>query len=69
MVYFSSAAVLPDLSSTCNSGCGCHTELHEPVCDVARGVQYFSPCHAGCKTRDEDGKVGATEMLFTSTAL
>ncbi|KAF6041058.1 SLCO4C1 [Bugula neritina] len=41
--------VLPeeaDLNSTCNSECGCSTSTYEPVC--ADGIQYFSPCHAGC---------------------
>jgi len=35
-----------DLNSTCNSECGCSTSTYEPVC--ADGIQYFSPCHAGC---------------------
>ncbi|XP_052764566.1 solute carrier organic anion transporter family member 4C1-like isoform X2 [Mya arenaria] len=47
---------LPALNNTCNSGCGCHTELYEPVCDQARGIQYFSPCYAGCLTQASDGK-------------
>jgi len=35
-----------DLNSMCNSECGCSTSTYEPVC--ADGIQYFSPCHAGC---------------------
>jgi len=36
----------PTLHSTCNSECRCSTSTYEPVC--ADGIQYFSPCHAGC---------------------
>uniref|UniRef100_A0A672ID70 Solute carrier organic anion transporter family member n=1 Tax=Salarias fasciatus TaxID=181472 RepID=A0A672ID70_SALFA len=35
------------LTVGCNSGCGCVTELYNPVCG-ADGVMYYSPCHAGC---------------------
>ena len=36
-----------DLVSACNMDCQCTTSLYEPVCGPD-GVQYFSPCHAGC---------------------
>ena len=36
----------PDLNSPCNADCGCSTALYDPVC--ADGIQYFSPCYAGC---------------------
>ena len=35
-----------DLEAECNRGCGCSTDLYDPVC--ADGVEYFSPCYAGC---------------------
>ncbi|XP_074656444.1 solute carrier organic anion transporter family member 4A1-like [Tubulanus polymorphus] len=36
-----------NLTSSCNSGCGCSLESREPVCGI-NNVEYFSPCHAGC---------------------
>lgn len=51
----SSNTVLPQLIHDCNRNCRCHTELYEPVCD-SHGVQYFSPCHAGCITEGADRK-------------
>ncbi|XP_045209332.2 solute carrier organic anion transporter family member 4A1-like isoform X2 [Mercenaria mercenaria] len=35
------------LNDDCNLGCQCTTERFEISCDSS-GVQYFSPCHAGC---------------------
>lgn len=35
------------LHDECNSMCGCTTERFELSCD-STGVQYFSPCFAGC---------------------
>ncbi|KAL4218075.1 spermatogenesis [Mactra antiquata] len=35
------------ISSSCNENCGCNTLFFDPVCSD-NGVQYFSPCHAGC---------------------
>ncbi|XP_046326405.2 solute carrier organic anion transporter family member 2A1-like [Haliotis rufescens] len=34
-------------SSGCNSDCGCTNTIYFPMCG-ADGVNYFSPCHAGC---------------------
>ena len=34
------------LTSSCNTDCGCSMSLYDPVC--ADGIQYFTPCHAGC---------------------
>ena len=34
------------LISECNEDCGCSTTLYDPVC--VDGIQYFTPCHAGC---------------------
>ncbi|XP_064596703.1 solute carrier organic anion transporter family member 4C1-like [Liolophura sinensis] len=41
------APSVPDLSSSCNVDCHCSQESYLPVCGP-NGVQYFSPCHAGC---------------------
>ena len=35
------------LDASCNAGCECRAFDYEPSCG-ADGVQYFSPCHAGC---------------------
>ncbi|XP_048780929.2 solute carrier organic anion transporter family member 4C1-like isoform X3 [Ostrea edulis] len=51
------------LTSPCNSNCSCTTEMYEPVCSEL-GVQYFSPCHAGCS-----GKVGADDTYSNCTCV
>lgn len=39
----------------CNSNCSCSRRGYNPVCGVD-GLQYFSPCHAGCThTSSADG--------------
>lgn len=46
----------PDLSSGCNTDCGCEGVSYNPVCG-ADNVIYYSPCHAGCKDSVfKDGK-------------
>ena len=35
-----------NLASSCNTDCGCSMSLYDPVC--ANGIQFFTPCHAGC---------------------
>ncbi|XP_060574876.1 solute carrier organic anion transporter family member 4C1-like [Ruditapes philippinarum] len=51
----STDSTLPQLTHPCNMDCRCHTELYEPVCD-SHGVQYFSPCHAGCSVVSKDAE-------------
>ena len=63
-ILFSSSP-LPSLSSECNAACKCLTELYEPVCDTVSGVQYFSPCHAGCQSYNKEGMVCNLFMLFS----
>jgi len=50
-------AVLPP--ATCYSGCGCAKRAYAPIC--ADGMEYLSPCHAGCRhaefNRSDDGDV------------
>ncbi|CAB1316391.1 unnamed protein product [Coregonus sp. 'balchen'] len=37
----------------CSSGCSCPTETFNPVCG-SDGVEFISPCHAGCTTKLQD---------------
>lgn len=40
---------IPNLQShSCNANCSCSSEFYTPVCSDQK-VQYFSPCHAGCR--------------------
>ena len=50
------------LSSPCNEHCHCTTRNYEPICGMD-GVQYFSPCHAGCETM---GNEKVTSVLLLS---
>ena len=36
----------------CNEKCYCTTKSYEPICGHD-GVEYFSPCHAGCDNMTE----------------
>jgi len=39
-----------DLQLDCNGNCSCDSVTYVPVC--GEGVNYFSPCHAGCAASD-----------------
>ena len=41
---------------TCSAACGCDFSASQPVCGSNK-VDYFSPCHAGCTTRNGTGSV------------
>ncbi|XP_042212018.1 solute carrier organic anion transporter family member 4A1-like isoform X2 [Homarus americanus] len=47
---------IPNLTSDCNSKCGCRDMAYDPICGT-NNVTYFSPCHAGC-TGMEKGQDG-----------
>jgi len=46
-----------NLTDECNGGCSCSTDFYEPVCDLENMITYFSPCHAGCSSYNEEKKV------------
>ena len=37
-----------NLQAQCNTKCQCNTNEYVPVCQNKIGLQFFSPCHAGC---------------------
>ncbi|XP_038052227.1 solute carrier organic anion transporter family member 4A1-like [Patiria miniata] len=53
--YANESAVQETFQSPCNADCGCdETADYNPVCGD-NNLQYFDPCHAGCKSFSEDG--------------
>ena len=54
------------LNSSCNVGCKCSEYEYNPVCGTD-GVNYYSPCHAGCINRvDSDGDGDETLPMLTN---
>uniref|UniRef100_A0A8C8HA67 Solute carrier organic anion transporter family member n=1 Tax=Oncorhynchus tshawytscha TaxID=74940 RepID=A0A8C8HA67_ONCTS len=53
-IPLSSSSVLRQNGSLgCSAGCSCPTETFNPVCG-SNGVEFISPCHAGCMTKVQD---------------
>ncbi|OQV20302.1 Solute carrier organic anion transporter family member 4C1 [Hypsibius exemplaris] len=47
------------VNSSCGNGCNCDRTPFSPVCDQSTGLNYYSPCHAGCSqsfTRSDGAK-------------
>ena len=46
------------LEDACNAECECSALTYDPVCG-SNGIQYLSPCYAGCTSFNEtsDGNV------------
>ncbi|XP_067889153.1 solute carrier organic anion transporter family member 2B1-like [Heterodontus francisci] len=40
---------------SCNQGCSCRDQAYNPVC-ATDGIEYLSPCHAGCKSASFDAQ-------------
>ena len=54
------------LTAHCNSACHCSTDVFTPVCDE-NNTLYFSPCHAGCTSRTQDGAVSVASLCVESS--
>ena len=50
------------LDDACNADCQCTTKEYNPVCGTHNGRAYFSPCHAGCTTYNEE--VGSSPFFW-----
>ncbi|XP_063674236.1 solute carrier organic anion transporter family member 4A1-like [Bolinopsis microptera] len=46
-----------NLTDKCNGECNCSKDFYEPVCDLESNITYFSPCHAGCSSYNEEKNV------------
>ncbi|XP_071481951.1 solute carrier organic anion transporter family member 4A1-like [Diadema antillarum] len=44
-----------NLTYTCNADCQCDTAQYVPVCLKEVGLEFFTPCHAGCTVEFENG--------------
>lgn len=53
----SSSLLINGTVISCNSNCACDGVSYSPVCDRSTNTTYFSPCHAGCRTYDENQKL------------
>ncbi|XP_077563541.1 solute carrier organic anion transporter family member 74D-like isoform X2 [Haemaphysalis longicornis] len=45
------------LENACTMQCSCSTNVHRPVCDTSNGIQYFSPCFAGCAPQSSNKSI------------
>ena len=60
----SSAPFIP-LPLSCSAGCGCEEGKYEPVC--ASGMEYLTPCHAGCRGVEfNETRSGAGDLKILS---
>ncbi|XP_053287220.1 solute carrier organic anion transporter family member 2A1 [Pleuronectes platessa] len=50
--------------STCNSNCSCPASAFNPVCG-SDGIEYISPCHAGCTNFTKEPSNSLRVQLYT----
>uniref|UniRef100_A0A3Q2GH80 Solute carrier organic anion transporter family member n=1 Tax=Cyprinodon variegatus TaxID=28743 RepID=A0A3Q2GH80_CYPVA len=58
-------SVFRSSNHACNSACNCPQEAFNPVCG-SDGVEFRSPCHAGCLSRQMDTNGKPTVRNFTN---
>ncbi|XP_077572559.1 solute carrier organic anion transporter family member 2A1 [Stigmatopora nigra] len=51
--------------STCNANCSCPSGTFNPVCG-SDGVEYISPCHAGCTSFTRSPNISHAIQLYTN---
>ncbi|XP_033100149.1 solute carrier organic anion transporter family member 4A1-like [Anneissia japonica] len=51
-----------NLTTACNVDCGCVVDSFFPVCG-SNNIEYFDPCHAGCKTSIDETTFGDCSCL------
>lgn len=47
-----------NLTSNCNAECNCEYVKYAPVCHEPSQTTFFSACHAGCSTIEDDKEFG-----------
>ncbi|NXG21101.1 SO4C1 protein, partial [Grallaria varia] len=63
---YNRTGTLNNLTAPCNANCGCLQSMYYPVCG-RDGVQYFSPCFAGCTSYLVDNSL--TKMYYNCSCV
>ncbi|NXC35949.1 SO4C1 protein, partial [Campylorhamphus procurvoides] len=63
---YNGTGTLQNLTAPCNAKCGCLRSMYYPVCG-RDGVQYFSPCFAGCASYFVDNNL--TKMYYNCSCI
>nr|KAF6325727.1 solute carrier organic anion transporter family member 2B1 [Myotis myotis] len=50
----------------CMEPCACPPDDFNPVCDPSTGVEYLTPCHAGCTTRVVQEALNKSQVFYTN---
>ena len=51
------------LNTTCGDACGCRSDEFFPICG-SNGLNYHSPCYAGCTESEKAGTVRLSFHIF-----
>ncbi|OQV25265.1 Solute carrier organic anion transporter family member 4C1 [Hypsibius exemplaris] len=57
------------VNNPCTDDCNCFGKSFSPVCDERTGVNYYSPCHAGCTgsfVSNQNGTIGPGAKYYTN---